>query len=371
MTAASSNPGKLKKFWRKYRAKSFLILLLPVIGFGIWGYHLESESLSPSQLSSGQIFVNVYVTTVPANVSLTAYSYLNPQQDTVSVSVTGPKAAKDPWILVVQCPPGVRPTSATPLYSESAAGKQVLGYVIVSNHNKKTFSGPLGCFKKSSAPKTFPGQNIDVTLPVLDQNPSAQASPTETPLFVERRTSGQRQIEDLVEVLQPPDSVCPNPGSTSGPQSSPATPSPSSGICYSQVAAGTRRTKYLFPSSVTTAETLENVDLSAYNTPSMFPPGQITSDGKVKWLGLGPLSPSLSATSQASARKSSIDNFAAGLVLGLCGGFLVPFIQGFLPSEPATDTPATDTPATDTPEKGEPARKPTQPQDPDLLEPQA
>jgi hypothetical protein len=324
-----------KKFYRRYRSKSFLVLVIPAVILGVAGFLLERAAIPGDALPSGQIFVTVYVSTDPANVSLTSYSYLAPQDDSISVSVTGRNGVRDPWILVVQCPPGGAPSSAPQLYSEGTQGRQHLGDVIVSNHNKKTYAGSLGCFRHSKPSQAVPGANIDVTLPVLEQNPAAQATPAQTPLYVERNASGQRTIEDLVEVLEPPDSSCLDPASTTSSASS-----YSSGSCYSAVAAGTADTRYLFPSSTTTFETLENVNLANYNTPSMFPPGQITSDGKVKWQGSAPLSPSLSATSQQSARNASIDNFAAGVLLGLCGGFLVPFIQGLLPSGSGEDDDA-------------------------------
>jgi len=62
----------------------------------------------------------------------------------------------------------------------------------------------------------------------------------------------------------------------------------------------------------------------------MFPPGQITSDDKIKWQGSADsaLSPSLSATSLSSGRAASQDIFIAGLLIGAAVGFLVPFSQG-------------------------------------------
>jgi hypothetical protein len=337
-----SRPSSTSTDWkRKLRSRSFLVLLVPTVLLGLLGYHLETEALPNSGLSSGQIAVTVYVSKSPAHVSLTSTAYLDPQYDIINVNVTGPKAGKDPWILVVQCPPGAAPSAAPRLYSESTSspsGRQDLGNVIVSNHDKSNYSGPLGCFRKRSAPKAVAGQSIDVTLPVLEQNPSAQSAPTETPLYVERSEFGPRNIVDLVEVLQPPNLSCPSSGSTSSTTAAGGAPaSPAiSGTCYTQVAAGTIATKYYFPSEVTTSETLSNVNLSNYATPSLFPPGQITSDG-VKWEGTSSLSPSLSATSQGLVRKASIDNFVAGAALGLCGGFLVPVIQGLLPTAASTD----------------------------------
>src|SRR5215471_11426566 len=87
-------------------------------------------------------------------------------------------------------------------------------------------------------------------------------------------------------------------------------------------------TKYSFPASVTTAETLEQVSLSGDRIDSMFPPGQITSDDRIIWQGASGLSPSLSASSLAGAESASRDGFFAGLLYGLAAGLFVPFLQG-------------------------------------------
>jgi hypothetical protein len=324
------------------RDKPLLILIIPTAIFGILGYRLAEGALPSSGVSSKQISVTVYVSVSPAHVSLKSYAYLDPRYDKISVYVTGPKGVKDPWILVVQCPVGNRASRAHPLWSETTASPQKLGYAIVSNHDNRNYSGPLGCFKKGKAkPGVVKGVNMDVTLPVLEQNASAQSAPTETPLYVERNASGHRNIVNLVEVLQPPDSSCPSQGPASGTAaagSAPAaqrpyaTASPINSTCYHQVTPGTIATKYYFPTQVATFETLEDVNLANEAVQSMFPPGQITSDDKIKWQGLSSLSPSLSATSLASNRHASRDSFIAGVLLGLCAGFIVSLIQGFLPT---------------------------------------
>ena len=324
------------------RDRIFLLLLIPCIVLGFFGFRLAKSAFPSSGVSSQQISVTVYVSHGPAHVTLKSYAYIDPRYDKIDVNVTGRKGAKDPWILVVQCPAGIGLPHAHMLYSEGTSGNQKLGNVIVSNHDNRNYSGPLRCFKKTKAePGVVKGQNIAATLPVLEQNAFAQSAPAETPLYVERSVSGHQKIVDLVEVLQPPDSSCPSQESTSGtagvgsapaPEHSDVTPSPIVSTCYHQVTPGTIATKYYFPAQAVTFETLENVDLTNETVQSMFPPGQITSDDKVRWQGLFSLSPSLSATSLASGRNASIDSFLAGVLLGLFGGFLVPIIQGFLPA---------------------------------------
>jgi hypothetical protein len=324
------------------RDRIFLLLLIPCLALGFFGYRLAKSAFPDSGVSSRQISVAVYVSRSPAHVILKSYAYLDPQYDKIDVNVTGPKGVKDPWILVVQCPADIGLPHAHMLYSEGTSGEQKLGNVIVSNHNNRNYSGPLRCFKKAKTkPGIIKGQNIAATLPVLEQNASAQSAPTETPLYVERSVSGHQNIVDLVEVLQPPDSSCPGQETTSGTAvaggslesgRSDPTPSPINGTCYHQVTPGTIATKYYLPAQAVTFETLENVDLTNETVQSMFPPGQITSNDKIRWQGLFSLSPSLSATSLTSGRNASINSFLAGVLLGLFGGFLVPIIQGFLPA---------------------------------------
>jgi hypothetical protein len=324
------------------RDRIFLLLLIPCAILGFFGFRLATGAFPNSGVSSKQISVAVYVSRSPAHVTLKSFAYLDPQYDKIDVNVTGPKGVKDPWILVVQCPAGIGLPHGHMLYSEGTSGEQKLGDVIVSNHNNRNYSGPLRCFKKAKAkPGVVKGQNIAATLPVLEQNAFAQSAPTETPLYVERNVSGHQGIADLVEVLQPPDSSCPSQEPTSGtaaagsspaPERSHPTPTPINSTCYHQVTLGTIPTKYYFPARAVTFETLENVDLTNETVQSMFPPGQITSNDKIRWQGLFSLSPSLSATSLASGRNASINSFLAGVLLGLFGGFLVPIIQGFLPT---------------------------------------
>jgi predicted RNA binding protein YcfA (HicA-like mRNA interferase family) len=294
---------------------------------GLYAHSLQKSAFPDAGFSPGQISVSVYVSNGPARLTLKSFAYLDPQYDSLSVNVTGRKAVSDPWLLVVQCPAEPGLVSANPgvgLYSEGTTGKQQLGDVIVSHHDHRNWSGPLGCFKRNKsmvATGLVQNQDIDATLPVLEQNPSAQSAQADTPLYVERAESGQQPIKDLVEVLQPPDSKCPAPGT--GPISNSA-----NAPCYSPVSPHTTATKYIIPTKVATFETLEDISLSNDSVDSMFPPGQITSDDKIIWQGFDALSPTLSATNLSSAKKASEDVFFAGVWYGLAAGFLVPFMQG-------------------------------------------
>lgn len=335
----------------------FLVLTLIVTFIA---FHLQQNAFPKSGESAGQISVTVYTRLNPARLSLKSTVYPNaPQDDKLDVTVTGPKALSDPWVLVVQCPaqPGVSSQNTVRLYQESTSGKQSVGNAIVSVRTGRHWHGLLGCYQGGKmSPGLVKGQNINVTLPVLEQNPSAQSAPKDTPLYVERREASKK-IADLVEVLQAPGSICPstelnsNPSRSARPSTSPAVsrttpvgkvPSPSTSpsssspapsalgpTCYEQVDSGTIATHYGFPTSVATSETLRNVDLGDDRIDSMFPPGQITSDYRIIWQGVSGLSPSLSATNLSTAESASEATFFAGVFYGLGAGFLVPFFQGF------------------------------------------
>jgi hypothetical protein len=324
----------------------FLLVATAILGLA--GFWFQKNSVPNSTFPSNQISVTVYVSKSPAHVTVDFYAYLQPQYDKLDVNVTGPNATSDPWILVVQCPPGRAPSPEYPVYSEGTSGILQLGNAIVSNHDHKNYSQSLGCRRVPTAPATVvAGQNIDVSLPVLEQNPAAQSAQADTPLYVERSKTGKRKIKDLVEVLEPPDSSCQSGLSPSQARALPpiggngpplifplqnffSLPSAVTVPCYTPVAPGTAASTYYFPTNVTTYETLENVNLANESMNSMVPPGQITSDDKVKWQGTvnAALSPSLSVTSLSSARSAANDTFIAGLLIGGAFGFFVPFLQG-------------------------------------------
>jgi hypothetical protein len=350
---AKNNPGawlRIKSFTRHLaRGMGWLWILLGLaVGLGAAGLFLQKASDPKSRFPSDAISVSVYVSVSPARVSLNFYAYLDPQYDSLQVNVTGPNAKSDPWILAVQCPNGARHFSEFPVYTEGTSGIQPLGDEIISTHDHKNYSQSLGCFKAPElAPGIVAGQNINVTLPVLEQNQAAQSAQAATPLYVERSKTGKKSIEALVEVLQPPDSSCqttgPSPsqapslallGTGGPPVTSPlrdfySLPSGITTPCFTPLYPNTTATQYYFPTSVATSETLENVSLANDSVNSMFPPGQITSDDKVKWQGSpdAALSPSLSATSISSAQSASTDLFIAGLLIGAAAGFLAPVVQ--------------------------------------------
>lgn len=347
---SSASRGFAKFFGRLIRGMGWLWILLSLaVILGAWGVFLQKASTPKSEFPSEAISVTVYVSVSPARVSLSLYAYLQPQYDTLHVNVTGPNAQSDPWILVVQCPNGARHSSEFPVYTEGTSGIQPVQNEIVSNHDHKNYSQSLGCFKVPKLPaETVTSQDIDVSLPVLEQNQAAQSAQAATPLYVERSKAGKKDIQALVEVLQPPDSSCqttgPGPdqapplsllGASGPPVTSPlrdfySLPSAITTPCFTPLYPNSTDTQYYFPASVTTSETLENVSLAQDSVSSLFPPGQITSSDKVEWQGTpdAALSPSLSATSLSSAQSASTDLFIAGLLIGAAAGFFAPFVQG-------------------------------------------
>ena len=332
----------------------FLVAALLAAGFG---YFLQQHAFPKSTPSPfAQVTVSVYTRVNPSRVLLKAKVEPNASQnDSLDITVRGPKGRLYPWLLVVTCPKPV-------------AGRvemQLIGVtppqsieVLASVHDVGHLSVPLRCVSAPSGQHgatrsvVVTGEDINLSLPVLEQSPLGQSAAADTPLYVVRGTSASQSIEKLVEVFQAPESTCPNPGAspasspsppssavstpgtTSGGSTPPVSPSvgtsawtPIAATCYAQLPAGTIATKYSIPTSVTTSEALENVSLSGDRIDSMFPPGQITSDDRIIWQGISGLSPNLSATSLTSAEKNSRDGFFAGLCYGVAAGFIVPFLQ--------------------------------------------
>jgi len=310
------------------------------------GYTLSARAFPDSAPSPfAQVSVSVYTKLNPSRVLLKAKIEPNASQnDRLDITVKGPGGGRDPWLLVITCP---RPVPGRVDMQLMGVPQAQSIKVLASVYNVGSRSIPLGCVtapQRRSDPATpvvLAGQDINLSLPVLQESPLGQSVAAATPLYVVRGTSGGQTIEKLVQVFQAPGASCPGPGVSPSPSASasPVTATSalavsgapagtSSAACYSSLAAGTLATKYNIPTTVTTSETLENVSLSGDRIDSMFPPGQITSDNKIIWQGVSGLSPSLSATSLAGAENANRDGFFAGLFYGLAAGLFVPFLQG-------------------------------------------
>jgi len=321
--------GQRRQRLRQIRAEinvvSWAFLLLAMV-LAVAGWVLQNKAFPKSSSSPfAQVSATVYTTSSKARVLLQSTIQPNAsQQDTLDITVKEPEGVNTPWVLVVTCPHRVR--GQVPLELQGVAGQQPME-VLASVYDVGHETVPIGCFPparghaQANSKLVAAGQDISLSLPVLEQSPLAQSSAASTPLYVVRSTSGSQRIEKLVEVLQAPGSSCPTPGSTY------ATPSGSSASCFTSLPAGAAATQYKIPQSVTTSETLTNVSLSGDRIDSMFPPGQITSNDEIIWQGTSGLSPSLSATNLSSAENSSKAGFLAGLLYGLAAGLFIPFLQ--------------------------------------------
>jgi hypothetical protein len=310
----------------------------------LFGFLRQQQAFPTSAPSPfAQVSASVYTSINPSRVLLRAKIEPNASQnDRLNITVKGPHGERDPWLLVITCPrrvPGrvsMQMIGVTPPQSiQVLASVHDVGYRSISLPCVSAAAGQPG----AAAPVVLPGEDINLSLPALEQGSVGPSAAADTPLYVVRGTSAGHRIAKIVEFFQAPESSCPAPGATPAPSASAASgpaASPSAGAsavtasagCYSQLPAGTAATKYSFPASVATSETLEKVSLSGDRIDSMFPPGQITSDDRVIWQGASGLSPSLSASSLAGAENASRDGFFAGLLYGLAAGLFVPFLQG-------------------------------------------
>src|SRR5262249_16026739 len=138
-----------------------------------------------------------------------------------TVNVTGPNNAPDPWLLVVQCEKssGKPWPWAVPLESESGTADapepaQPVGSVILNrgptnrHHDFKftCFTGLTG--QDHTAAKAVQGGDLNLSLPVLQQNPDAQSALAGAPLYTEQASWKDQHV---VEVQGLPGAPCPAP----------------------------------------------------------------------------------------------------------------------------------------------------------------
>jgi hypothetical protein len=187
------------------------------------------------------VSATVYTTSSKARVLLQSTIQPNASQhDTLDITVKEPEGVNTPWVLVVTCPHSVR--GQVPLELQGVAGQQPIE-VLASVYDVSHKTVPIGCFPPSpghaqaTSRLVAAGQDISLSLPVLEQSPLAQSSAASTPLYVVRSTSGPQRIEKLVAVLQAPGSSCPTPGTSY------AAPSGSSASCFTGLPRGTAATR--------------------------------------------------------------------------------------------------------------------------------
>jgi len=379
--------------WRAAKDLGMLcIFLFLAVAAAVGALLLQQVAFPASGSSADQISATVYVEKLPAQVNLQSTFTPSAAVNNVSftIKVAGPTKAPDPWLLIVQCtaPPSSKPYPTVPLISESLAGTQPVGRVLVKSGSTREpvgfkFTCRTGLTEQGQTAATVvQNQDLNLSLPVLEQNPYAQSGLADAPLYAEKIAGN---IHDVVEVQALSAAPCPTPtpsenttspsgGSSSSsagspspspaatsspslvPTSSPsatatsslsatatsspsppattsATPSPTGAACYAPYSLGATSVKYSFPApttgtTVATNETLNNVTLSDERIDSIYPPGMITSN-QVTWQGGVDLSPSLIATNLASAARQNKDAFWAGLLYGVAAALAIPYFVEF------------------------------------------
>src|SRR5215467_14093733 len=284
--------------WRAVKDLGLLGIFFLLAAAAAGGAFLLQRVAFPSAAGSSaeRISATVYVEKLPAQVIL--HSTFTPSAPTNNVSfavkVTGPTKAPDPWLLIVQCkaPPSNKRYPTVPLISEGLAGNnQPVGMVLVkseSTHRSRNFN--FTCLtglteQGQTAATVVQNQDLNLSLPVLEENPFAQSGLVDAPLYAEKVAGKYHDVVEVQALSAAPcptptaspnatslsggspspsaDTRSPSPGGTSSPSlaattspsatatSSPsasATSNPAAGACYSRYSPGAISLKYRFPS---------------------------------------------------------------------------------------------------------------------------
>ena len=361
----------------------WLGLIFATIAFalGVVGWHYAHIAFTPPPPAS-QIYAAVFVRDPAARVSLNAIVYPDaPWNDGLTITVTGISGRQAGWVLVIECPAGAPSLArSVHLYSETALltappKEQVTAYPGVTSAK---VSEPFSCFSSTTPPPGTPGYPPslgNVALPALQTDQAIALAMTAPVLYAQQNRPGST-VSQLFQIF--PGAICPtatpspspsispssssaspaassastspSPSATASPSvASTASPSPSSPQptaspaataspgCYPQAPAGATFVRYSLPQSVMTTETLKDVNIQGYQVNSMFPVGTTTNENDeqpgqtaketITWSGLSGLSPSLEVTDTAGQTNAGRDTFWAGILVGLAGGFAVPFVD--------------------------------------------
>lgn len=363
-----------------------LIFATIALALAVVGWHFERIAFTPPPPAS-QVYAAVFVRDPAARVSLSATVYADtPWRDKLAITVTGASARKAGWVLLIECPAGAPSLAhSVHLYSETMSPTQKVQVSAYPGVTSTSVSKPFSCFSASPPPGTpgYPPSLGNVALPAL-QTDQAIALVTAAPVLYAQQDRTGTTVSQLFQIF--PGAPCPTATSSTSPSPPPtsppappsasptvssasassettatatatasasvastASPSPSSVQataspaataspgCYPQAPVGATFVRYSLPQSVTTTETLEDVNIQGYQVNSMFPvgtttnedggkPGQLTQES-ITWSGLSGLSPSLEVTDTAGATNAGRDTFWAGILVGLAGGFAVPFVD--------------------------------------------
>ena len=314
-----------------------------------WAWH--HAAFTPAA-PAGQAYVVAFTQDKTAAVTLTAIVNPNdPWFDGISIQVKGPRRRPERWLLIVQCPRPPASSSNQGMLS-SEANQPIPPSTRINVYSGAGKAGlRLGCFPASKTNASI----ARVTLPSLETDQAIQQTQTAPTVYAELNTPG-----DLTEVLQ----VFPGcPAPTASPVTAPATTSPSgtgsattspgpasstspsptaqaasvSASCYGQTQLSAAFSTYYLPTSVQTKEIMKFVNLSGYQTQSVFPVPVITNgkggatgqtaDEIYTWNGLSSLSPSLQVANLAGEQAANNYTFYAGVSFGIAGASGVAFVE--------------------------------------------
>ncbi len=329
-------------------------------GLGLVGWRLQHTVFHPPP-PPGEMYAAVFVRDPAAHVSLSAVIEPDrPWDDSLAVTVKDAPPGESGWLLVIECPGNVPPQARTvPLYSYAAAVPQAQSAVVYSGTGSSQSGISFGCFRAGGNPPGQPAAaqyspslaNVSVAALQLDQGMTgAQGLPV---LYAVQGGPGGT-ISQLAQVFpgvscppaapspshsapsesslsaspSPPSaSPSPSPPSTSPPSTSPPSaspspsPSPANPGCLHLAPPGARSVPYGLPGTVTTAETLSNVDATGYQI-SMFPTGN-TMGESIQWTAQSALDLNFSAANTAAENDANRNIFISGILFGILGGTAV------------------------------------------------
>lgn len=348
------------------------------VGLGLWGYFLAQTAFTQPPPAS-QIYAAVFVRDTTARVTLKAT--VNPDEpwrDQLTISVTGARASRSGWLLVIECP-AQAPRQSRMVHLDSETAPQVQSQTgqafVYAGVSDRRFTTSFYCFSQAAPPGTpgYPPSLGNVSLPALQTDQEIEVAQAAPALYARQNQPGG-PVGQLIQVF--PGAACPaaatpvpsggsgqtpassspassSPASSSTASSSPpsasASASPSSSAspsvsasplatpaCYQLAPAGAPFIAYGLPASVRTAETVSHVDIHGYQINSMFPvatttnepeqPGQ-TAEESITWNGLSGLSPNLDVTNTAAGTAAGHDTFWAGILVGAAAGFAATFLD--------------------------------------------
>ena len=201
--------------WLWSKLSLLKLFLVAAIAAAVGAYFRQRVAFPQAGSSGEPISATVYVKTLPAQVDLKSTFTPSATTNNVSftVTVTGPTKRPDPWLLVVRsAAPSSNPYPRADLWSEGPADKQFIGQVlVVPGPTKKplnfTCATGLSQYGQSAA-KVVQDRDLNLSLPVLEQNPDGQPMLAGAPLYAEKVAG---KYKNLVAVQALPGAPLPGP----------------------------------------------------------------------------------------------------------------------------------------------------------------